>query len=96
MRSVYLVTYDVCDPKRLRLVFRAMRGFGQHLQYSVFRCELSARELVDMSTALEFLIKHDEDQVLIVDLGPAEGRATSCIRSLGQPYTCPQRHAVVV
>ena len=41
MRNVYLVTYDIRDDRRLRAVFKVMSGFGQHVQYSVFRCELS-------------------------------------------------------
>ena len=31
MRQTYIVAYDVCDPKRLRKVFRTMRGWGDHL-----------------------------------------------------------------
>lgn len=41
MRASYLVCYDICDDKRLRKVFRTMRGFGDHLQYSVFECQLT-------------------------------------------------------
>jgi len=96
MRARYLVSYDVCDAKRLRAVYKAMRGFGDHIQYSVFRCDLSDRELVVMRAALEPLIHHGQDQVLIVDLGPVDGRAADCFSAIGRPYTCPERHAVVV
>src|SRR5690606_35574631 len=44
MRTAYVVTYDICEPKRLRRVYRIMLGYGDHLQYSVFRCELTDRE----------------------------------------------------
>lgn len=44
MRNVYLVCYDVADDKRLRKTYKKMCGFGDPLQYSVFRCELSAVE----------------------------------------------------
>ena len=44
MRNVYLVCYDVADAKRLRRTYRKMRGFGDAVQYSVFRCELSPTE----------------------------------------------------
>jgi CRISPR-associated protein Cas2 len=37
MRQGYIVTYDVCNPKRLRKVFKTMQGYGEHLQLSVFR-----------------------------------------------------------
>lgn len=96
MRQTYIVAYDVCDPKRLRKVFRTMRGWGDHLQLSVFQCELSKRELVELRTALASIIHHDEDQVLFVDVGPVEGRGGESIRALGKPYTHPERHALVV
>ena len=35
MRTSYLVCYDICDDKRLRRVFQAMRGYGDHLQYAL-------------------------------------------------------------
>ncbi len=96
MRKHYLVTYDVSDAKRLRRVFKTMRGFGDHVQYSVFVCELSDRELVMLEDALERVINKREDQVLIVDLGPSEGRGANCISALGRAFTRPERHAVVV
>jgi CRISPR-associated protein Cas2 len=96
MRQSYVVAYDVCDPKRLRKVFRTLRGWGDHLQLSVFQCELSKRELVALRTALADIIHHDEDQVLFVDVGPVEGRGSTSIVALGKPYTHPERHALVV
>jgi CRISPR-associated protein Cas2 len=96
MRSLYLVCYDISDAKRLRKVFKTMRGFGDHLQYSVFRCDLSPRERAEMVTVIDAIIDHADDQVLVVDLGPPDGRASECFFSLGRPYTAPERHAVVV
>ena len=95
MRQGYIVTYDVRDPRRLRKVFKTMQGYGEHLQLSVFRCELNARELVELRAKLGAVIHHERDQVLFVDMGPAEGRAREAIRALGQPYTPPERRALV-
>lgn len=86
MRTSYLVCYDICDEKRLRKVFRIMRGFGDHLQYSVFECQFTASDLVRCREALRDVIKHTEDQVLFVNLGPAEGRGDRVITALGKPY----------
>lgn len=96
MRHVYVVTYDISDPKRLRLVYRLMLGFGNHLQLSVFECELNSRELVELRHALGELIHHDQDQVLFVDVGPVEGRGDQSIAFLGRPYVDPERLAIVV
>lgn len=96
MRNSYIVSYDISDPKRLRLVLETVRGYGDHLQYSVFRCELNATELVELRAALAQIIHHADDQVLFVDLGPEDGRARTSITAIGRTYTHPERHALIV
>ncbi len=96
MRTAYVVTYDICEPKRLRRVFRILLGYGDHLQYSVFRCELTDRELVELQGRLAEVIHHGVDQVLFVDIGPADGRARSCIEALGRRYVPAERRAIIV
>lgn len=96
MRQTFIVSYDVSNPKRLRKVFRILRGYGDHLQLSVFRCELNAREHVELRTKLAEAIHRSEDQVLFVDVGPATGRGATSITAIGRAYTQPERHAVVV
>lgn len=86
MRSTYLVCYDVRNDKRLRRVFRALRDFGDHLQYSIFECQFTPVDLARCRHVLSEIINHAEDQVLFVDLGPAEGRGDRVISALGQPY----------
>lgn len=85
MRRDYIVTYDISDPKRLRLVFRIMLGFGDHIQLSVFRCALSANERQRLMEKLHKTIHHGEDQVLFVELGALPEPAPR-IEPLGRPY----------
>jgi len=87
MRNSYIVTYDISDDKRLRQVFKTMRDYGDHLQFSVFECQLTATDLVKLRAELSGIINHDVDQVLFVDLGPSEGRGDRVITALGRPYT---------
>jgi len=96
MRQTYVVSYDISDPKRLRRVFRLMRGYGDHLQLSVFRCDLNDRELIELRARLAGLVNHDEDQVLFVDVGPADGRGATSFATLGRNFTHPERFVVVV
>jgi CRISPR-associated protein Cas2 len=96
MRISYLVTYDICDDKRLRRVFQIMRGYGDHLQYSVFECQLTAAELVRLRSELASVIHNHDDQVLFVDLGPTEGRGERVITSLGKPYTPIDAPCIIV
>lgn len=85
-RITYLVCYDIADDKRLRKVFKVCKNHGTHLQYSVFECDLNPRERTRLERELRDVIKHDEDQVLFVSLGPSEGRGDRVIASVGLPY----------
>lgn len=82
-RNRYVVCYDVRDPARLRRTHRAMLGFGDPLQYSVFLCELSRAERVMMERALRQTVALREDSVIVIDLGPARGIAARRIARLG-------------
>jgi CRISPR-associated protein Cas2 len=92
----YLVTYDISDPRRLRKVFETLKGFGLHLQLSVFLCDLTRMGVAELRAELNALIHAREDQVLFVDLGPADGRAESAIESLGRAYSRLEHGPVVV
>jgi CRISPR-associated protein Cas2 len=96
MRDLFLVTYDIRDPKRLRQVFKTMRGFGDAVQYSVFRCELSEMQLARLRAALVPLIHHTKDQILIFRLGPVGGRLTEQVEALGVAYVPAEHDAIVV
>ena len=96
MRGSYIVTYDICNDKRLRKVFQIMRGWGDHLQYSVFECQLTATDLVRLRADLSGIIHHKEDQVLFVYLGPSEGRGDRVITALGKPYTALDAPCIIV
>ncbi len=74
MGNRYLVCYDIINPKRLRRTFKKMNGFGQPVQYSVFVCDLSPKERVLLEKELTEIINEKEDRILIVDMGPEEGR----------------------
>lgn len=96
MRNSFIVCYDICDPKRLAKVFKTMRAWGDHLQYSVFECQLSRTDLARLREKLAEIIHHTEDQVLFVDLGPAEGRGDRVISAIGKPYVNVDAPLIVV
>lgn len=89
--KVYLVCYDICEPRRLRKVYQAVRSYGERMQYSVFRCVLNEVQLARLVDALVEEIKHDEDQVLIVTLGAADAERSWAFRTLGLPPTAPPK-----
>jgi CRISPR-associated protein Cas2 len=96
VRHRYLVCYDVCDQKRLRLVYKKMHGFGDPIQYSVFKCDLSAAEYVLLLGALRGLINSREDRVMIVRLGTIEEPAEQRVEFLGRPLAPWDRPGAVV
>ena len=87
MRRTFLVCYDIGDPKRLRQVFKTCRDFGNHLQYSIFECDMTPREKTQLESLLRDIIHHTEDQVLFVDLGSVEKRGDRLMTALGAPYS---------
>lgn len=96
MRQRYIVTYDIADPSRLRKVFKLLKGYGEHLQFSVFRCDLTDMTLVKLKAELNEVIHAQKDQVLIIDVGPTEGRGAEVFESLGKAYVDEGRKPNVV
>lgn len=89
--KVYLVCYDIADSKRLRRVYKTMRGYGEHLQYSVFLCGLPPIRLASLRAEMEEIVVPSEDQVLIVPLGSPEAGPTRNMTAIGRPLSLPER-----
>ena len=53
-------------------------------------------DLVRLRAALAKIIHHQDDQVLFVYLGPAEGRGDRVITALGKPYSPVDGPCIVV
>lgn len=92
---LYVVTYDISDPKRWRRVFRIMEGYGEWVQYSVFQCRLSAQRHAELIALLEGIIHHSDDHVIFMDLGLAENVVPKVV-SLGKTFSPVEREPVVV
>jgi CRISPR-associated protein Cas2 len=95
MRTRFLVSYDICHPKRLRQVAKAMEGYGVRLQYSVFECALDEKRVNKMKAELHPILNHDEDQVLFVSLGPEVSAHGLRIEAMGLPYLVRSRVTIV-
>ena len=96
MRTSYLVCYDISDDKRLRGVYKKMRGYGDHLQFSIFECQFTPEDLVRCRAELGEIIDHRADQVIFVNLGPSDGRGDRVITALGKPYVQIDSPCIVV
>jgi len=92
---LYLVAYDIADPKRWRRVFRLMEGFGEWLQLSVFQCRLTAQRHAELIALLDGIIHHSDDHVILMDVGLAD-QVDPRVVSLGKTYSAVQREPVIV
>ena len=94
-RRHYLVSYDVADDKRRTKIFNALDDVGDHVQFSVFLCELSRRELAQLRTGLTEHVHHRDDQVMILDLWPAHVSLETAMEVLGRPHEPIVRTTIV-
>ena len=90
MRKVFIICYDECDAKRLRKVYKTLKGAGDALQYSVFRCELTPEEKQDLLSQLWEIINPGQDRLLFANLGPVESRGVDCLEYWGEPREQPE------
>ncbi|MDY7014378.1 MAG: CRISPR-associated endonuclease Cas2 [Cyanobacteriota bacterium] len=57
----YLVCYDIRSPKRWRKAYKLLEGYGNRLQYSIFRCWLSQRGREKLRWELEKILTAEDD-----------------------------------
>ncbi len=69
-RNLHLVTYDIRDPKRWRRAYRILRGYGDRVQYSVFRVHGTAVQIARLRWQLECILDA-VDALLILRLCPS-------------------------
>ena len=92
---IYVVAYDIRDQKRWRRIFRLMKGYGEWVQLSVFQCRLSRRRHAELVALLDGIIHHEEDHVVLVDLGLAD-LVKPHVTSLGKDFEPVERAPIIV
>lgn len=75
-KNWYLVCYDIRSPKRWRKAYKIIQGYGDRIQYSMFRCWLSQRSREKLRWQLEKVLER-EDSLLLIRL------SHQCVSSLG-------------
>lgn len=93
---LFIVAYDIGDPKRWRAVFKLMKGYGEWVQLSVFQCRLSARRHAEMTATLDQIIHHAADHVVIMDMGPAEAVSPRVVSLGKREFSALERRPIVV
>ena len=77
-----LISYDISDDKRRARVAKIMEGYGYRVQYSVFECDLTGKQLRELKHQLrDYVEPHTADSVRFYPL-PADAVAKMSV--LGQ------------
>ena len=58
-----VITYDISEDKRRTKIHKALKSYGQWMQFSVFECTLTAAEYARLRNRLNKLIKAEEDSI---------------------------------
>ena len=94
-RRQYLVAYDIGDDDRRMAVYKRMLDEGERIQFSVFICECTATERIRLEADLSPMIHHDEDQIILLDLGPNRMHLEKALRCIGKNWNPPGRNQIV-
>jgi CRISPR-associated protein Cas2 len=95
VRKRYLIAYDISDDKRRNAIFQELLANGDHVQFSVFLCQLSSIELATLKGSLKENVNTRQDQIIILDMGPAETDLAARFECLGKAYEPPTRVMVI-
>ena len=70
MRHYVLISYDICNSKRLQKVHGLVLSYARPLQYSVFISQLSDKDFALLREKLKDIINHKKDKVIMIRLAP--------------------------
>ncbi|GEM_PF-302323 len=98
-RRLYLCTYDVfsdsAGDKRRRNLYELLLDHGEHVQYSVFLCELTGGERISLISVARRILHETQDQLLVVDIGPEDFDWTGRLSCLGKAWTPKVRSFII-
>ncbi|HWP57517.1 MAG TPA: CRISPR-associated endonuclease Cas2 [Candidatus Acidoferrales bacterium] len=87
MRRLYLIAYDIAEPRRLNRVRELLKEFSTGGQKSVYECWCTPAELLALRRSLEELIVDYEDRVHIFAL---DGRSRPHTLGIAVPPSDPE------
>ena len=81
-KNWYLVCYDIRNQKRWRKAYKLLQGYGESVQFSIFRCWLSQRDREKLRWELEQILTQ-EDKILLAGM---------CHRCVERVQVCNRRN----
>ncbi len=89
-----VVVYDIAHNKRRLKVMKMMQGYGEHVQESVFECDLKPASCQKMRTRLNQLINLEQDNVRIYHLCKTDISRIEPL-GIGRPVQLAQEFRIV-
>ena len=65
---IVIVSYDIPDDRRRTRVWKLLKNFGQWMQFSLFECDVTAKDMVELRHRLMQIIKPEDDSIRIYPL----------------------------
>lgn len=66
---MYIISYDISDNKRRNKIFKLLKAYGRHCQYSLFECEISEKRYKKLYRELVLLMEGEEQgNIRVYDL----------------------------
>ncbi len=76
-KTWYVICYDITEPKRWRRVYKHLHGYGRRLQYSIFRCRLTLRQMERLRWELEKELTADDKLLILTVCDNCERRVAA-------------------
>ena len=58
---MYVICYDITETKIRNKIFKELKNYGEHTQYSVFECDISKKQLQILIRKLKAHLKGEEE-----------------------------------
>ena len=59
-----VISYDITDDRRRTKVLDELKNYGNHIQYSVFECDITEAQIAELQSRIAVIINPKEDSVL--------------------------------
>lgn len=73
---LYLIAYDIANPKRLARIASVCEDYGVRVQYSLFECHLEPRQMESLWLSLLDEIDDSEDRIVAYSMDSRCARDT--------------------
>lgn len=84
MARLWIITYDIADPRRLRQVADCLAPHGERVQWSAFEIWLDRHRAATLKAELQTLIDPEADSIRLY---PLCGRCINRVRWQGEGST---------